>query len=285
MRIAYVALLLLTFIWGITFPLVKAALGQVSPSLFIALRFLIAALAMGLIFGRRVIPSSGRDLVRGLVIGFFLWGGYTGQTIGLQFTDASRAGFLTGMLVPLTPLFAFLLFGEKFSLRLWTAVLIAFLGIFVMSQPSMGGLNLGDGLILFCAVCFALQIVFINRWSREESLISMAWVQLVLSALLSACAIPFESVRFSFSTLTVSALLITALFASALAVWIQMKFQPRLPAAATSVIFAMEPVFAGLAAWFFLAEIPPLMTLIGAAFIISGMILSSFKIEPRGKVQ
>jgi drug/metabolite transporter (DMT)-like permease len=279
---AYTALLFLTVVWGLTFPLVQIALKDVSPALFLTLRFLIAAAAMLIVFLKRVFPANGRDLVKGIVIGCFLWGGYISQTFGLQLTAASRAGFLTGTLVPLTPLFAFLLFGERFSLRLWMAVFIAFSGIFVMSQPSIGGFQLGDGLVLIGAACFALQIVYINRWSRKESLIALAWIQLVTSAVLSALAVPFGAIRFHPTLLVFEALLITAIFASALAVWVQMTYQPRLPAAATSVIFAMEPVFAGLAAWLFLAEVPPLPTLIGAVLIISGMILSSLKIERRG---
>jgi drug/metabolite transporter (DMT)-like permease len=282
MLTAYLALLFLTVVWGLTFPLVQMALRDASPALFLTLRFLIAAVAMLIVFRKRVFPASRGDLIKGIVIGSFLWGGYIGQTIGLQFTAASRAGFLTGTLVPLTPLFAFLLFRERFSLRLWLAVFIAFAGIFVMSQPSIGGFRLGDGLVLIGAACFALQIVFINRWSRKESLIAMAWIQLVASAVFSACVIPFEATRFHATSLVFEALIITAVFASALAVWVQMTYQPRLPAAATSVIFAMEPVFAGIAAWLFLAEVPPLATLIGAILIIFGMILSSIKIERRG---
>lgn len=282
---ASAALLCLTLVWGSTFPLVQLVLTEVSPTLFLALRFTVAAAALLLIFGKRVIPTCSRELWQGLVIGLFLWGGYICQTIGLQFTSASRSGFLTGTLVPLTPLFAFLLFGERFSLRLWMAVLIAFSGIFVMSRPSLGGLNFGDSLTIVGAASFALQIVYINRWTRKDNLLALAWIQLALSAGLSACAMPLEAMRFSFSYFFVGALLVTALLASALGIWIQMKYQPRLPAAATAVIYAMEPVFAGLAAWLVLAEKPPMPTLIGAALIICGMILSSLKPEPRGSAQ
>jgi drug/metabolite transporter (DMT)-like permease len=260
---------------------VQLSLKEVSPALFLSVRFAIAAAALFLIFGKRVIPRNSRDLWKGLAVGCFLWGGYLWQTLGLRFTSASRSGFLTGPLVPLTPFFAFLLFGERFSLRLWMAVLLAFLGIFVMSRPSLGGLNLGDGLTLACAASFALQVVYINRWCQADNLLALAWLQLALSAVLSACAIPFETVRFHLSQLTTGTLLITAILASAAGMWIQAKYQPRLPAAATAVIYAMEPVFAGFAAWLMLSEKPPTATLIGAAFILCGMILSSIKVEPR----
>jgi len=281
MLAAYSALLGLTLVWGLTFPLVQMSLKEVSPTLFLSLRFAIASATLFLIFGKRVIPQSGRDLWKGLAIGLFLWGGYIGQTLGLQFTSASRSGFLTGTLVPLTPFFAFLLFGERFSLRLWIAVLIAFSGIFIMSRPSLGGLNLGDGLTLACAASFALQVVYINRWSRADNLLSLAWLQLALSTVLSACAMPLEMARFHFSYLMAGTLLTTAILASALGIWAQVKYQPRLSAAATAVIYAMEPVFAGLAAWLMLAERPPTPTLIGAALILCGMILSSIKMEPK----
>jgi drug/metabolite transporter (DMT)-like permease len=285
MFVASAALLCLTLVWGLTFPMVQMVLGEVSPSLFLAMRFTVAAVALLLIFGRRVIPVRRRDLWQGIIIGLFLWGGYLGQTIGLQFTSASRSGFLTGTLVPLTPLFAFLLFGERFSLRLWLAVLIAFSGIFVMSQPSLGGLSFGDSLTIAGAASFALQVVYVNRWSRENNFLVLAWVQLLTSAGLSACTVPLEAIRLSLSLFVVEAVLITALLASAFGTCIMMKYQPRLPAAATAVIYAMEPVFACLAAWLVLAEKPPMPTLIGAAMIICGMILSSVKVEPRGNTQ
>ncbi len=278
---AYASLLGLTLIWGLTFPLVQMTIGQVSPTLFLSLRFTIASATLFLVFGKRVIPANRHDLWKGLAIGLFLWGGYLGQTLGLQFTSAARSGFLTGTLVPLTPLFAFLLFGERFSPRLWAAVLVAFSGVFVMSRPSIGGLNFGDSLTLACAASFALQVVFINRWSEERSLLSVAWLQLTVSAVLSFGAVPLETVRFNLSLVVIGTLLITALLASALGIWVQMKYQPRLPAAVTAVIYAMEPVFAGLAAWLMLREKPPLPTLIGVALILCGMILSSIKVEPR----
>jgi drug/metabolite transporter (DMT)-like permease len=278
---AYASLLGLTLIWGLTFPLVQITVGQVSPTLFLALRFAIASATLFFVFGKRVLPASSGDFWKGLVIGLFLWGGYLGQTIGLESTSAARSGFLTGTLVPLTPLFAFLLFGERFSLRQWVAVLIAFSGIFLMSRPSIGGLNLGDALTLAGAASFALQVVYINRWSEERSLLSLAWLQLMVSAVLSFGAAPLGTVRFGFSSIVIITLLITALLASALGIWVQMKYQPRLPAAVTAVIYAMEPVFAGLAAWLMLNEKPPMPTLIGAALILCGMILSSIKVEPR----
>jgi drug/metabolite transporter (DMT)-like permease len=281
MLAAYSALLSLTLVWGLTFPLVQLSLKDASPTLFLFLRFAVATAMLFVIFGKRVIPTSRRDLWKGLAIGVFLWGGYLGQTLGLQFTSASRSGFLTGTLVPLTPFFAFLLFGERFSLRLWTAVLIAFSGIFIMSRPAFGGLNLGDGLTLACAASFALQVVYINRWIRADNLLALAWLQLALSAVLSACAMPLETVHFNFSYRLAGTLLITATLASALGIWAQVKYQPRLPAAATAVIYAMEPVFAGLAAWLMLSERPPAPTLIGAALILCGMILSSIKMEPK----
>jgi drug/metabolite transporter (DMT)-like permease len=278
---AYAMLLGLTLIWGMTFPLVQMTVREVSPTLFLSLRFCIASAALILVFGKRVLPASRQDFWKGCAIGLFLWGGYIGQTIGLEFTSASRSGFLTGTLVPLTPLFAFLLFQERFSLRLWLAVLIAFSGIFVMSRPSLGGLNFGDTVTLASAASFALQVVYINRWSEERSLLSLAWLQLAASACLSLGAVPLETARFHLSSVSTGTLLITALLASAMGIWVQMKYQPRLPAAATAVIYAMEPVFAGLAAWMMLHEKPPLPTLIGASLILCGMILSSIKVEPR----
>lgn len=281
MIVASLVLLSLTAVWGLTFPLVQGSLAYASPPVFLLLRFLLAAIVFPLI----VYPSAFRLrrelLLKGLWLGVLLWGGYTLQTFGLAHTTAARSGFLTGTLVPLTPLFSWLLFRTRIAPRLLIAVLLALTGTAVMSRPEAGGLNLGDILTLLCAVSFALQIIFVGRWAKPDNVTQLTWLQLGTVAVLSVFVFPLDAPRLIFSPFLLIALGVTALFASAFAIWAQLRFQPMVSATAAAVIYACEPIFAGFAAWWLLDLIPPTATLIGAGFIVCGMALASYSPKPK----
>lgn len=272
---AYFVLLALCAVWGFTFPLVQGALAYASPLVFIALRFALASVLFALLVWPRAFRFNRKLLWRGFWLGFFLWGGYAFQTFGLANTTAARSGFLTGTLVPMTPLFAWLLFRVHIGLRSWLAVLMAFAGTFIMSQPQAGGLNAGDVMTLVCAVSFALQVVFVNHWANHETEIPLTFLQIAVTALLAALTLPFEGPRLQFAPPLWWALGITAVFATTFGIWGQLRFQPRISPAATAVIYATEPIFAGIAAWLILDSIPSAATLIGAALIVAGMVLTS----------
>jgi drug/metabolite transporter (DMT)-like permease len=273
--VAYLVLFLLTAVWGLTFPLVQGALAYASPLVFLALRFAIAAAVFPLVVWPRAFRLNKRAVLEGGAIGLFLWGGYALQTFGLAHTTAARSGFLTGTLVPMTPLFSWLIFRHRIGPRAWIAVLLAFAGTAVMSQPTAGGFNLGDGLTLLCAVFFAFQIIFINRWARRDNEIQLTWTQILATGILCVIAMPVQPQHLQWSPYLIAALLITALFATTIGIWAQLRFQPRISATAAAIIYACEPIFAGLAAWLIQGNAPNFATLIGASLIFSGMILSA----------
>jgi drug/metabolite transporter (DMT)-like permease len=275
MFVAYAILLSLSVVWGTTFPLVQGALNYASPMVFLALRFGIATVVFALIVWPRAHRWDGNVLWKGMALGLLLWLGFALQTVGLQSTSAARSGFLTGTFVPLTPVLGWLLFRQKIKLRLWIAVLLAFAGVAIMSQPDAGGLSWGDFLTLLCGVSFALQVLLVDRWSRSENLLPLTWLQFVMAMMLSTIFMRWETPHVEWTPFLFIALAVTALLASVFAVWGQMKFQPRITPAAAAVIYSCEPVFAGISSFVLLGQLPPTITLIGAAFIIAGMLLSA----------
>lgn len=275
MHAAYLILLALCAVWGLTFPLVQSALACASPLVFLALRFAAATLLFPLFVWPRAFRLTREHVRKGLWLGILLWGGYAFQTFGLAHTTAARSGFLTGTLVPMTPLFAWLLFRVHVGLRSWIAVLLAFAGTFVMSQPQAGGLNLGDLLTIVGAASFALQVVFVSRWAKPDCEVQLTWLQIFVTGLLSLIFLPLEGPRLTFAPILWWAIGITALFATALGIWGQLRYQPRISPAAAAVIYATEPVFAGIAAWLMLGTVPSGGTLIGACLIVAGMVLTS----------
>jgi len=200
------ALLLVALVWGSTFVVVKEAVAQVPPMVFLALRFSLAAGALGLVFWRDVAAHWRTLALPGLVVGLFLWGGFTTQTLGLQYTEASRAGFITGLSVAFVPLLSAAVFRERPSTRALAGVALAVTGLALLflfpgsvetaaagAGPAAGAMagaeahgaaaaaavatsgatldkrRLGDLLILACAVFFAGHIVSLGQASRTRA--------------------------------------------------------------------------------------------------------------------
>lgn len=290
MLTAYLALLGVTIFWGFTFPIVQWSLDDCSPILFVALRFTLAGLLFPLFFGKKSLTLDARFLKRGLILAVFLCGGYILQTVGLKYTTSARAGFITALYVPLTPLFGWLFFRAKIRKRMWLAAMTAFVGILILAVPEtladgqsivqQLALNYGDKLVLGCAVCYALHILLINRWSNEKSELPLTWLQLLATGLFAGALIPIEPIEFSMTRELAYSLLFTSIFASVIAIWAMMRFQPRVPVTGAAIIYSMEPVMAGLAAWIMQHHVPPPLTIFGAALIFTAMLIASTIQEP-----
>jgi drug/metabolite transporter (DMT)-like permease len=115
----------------------------------------------------------------------------------------------------------------------------------------------------------------VNQWVKKNNELPLTWISLAFTSLMSFAMIPAESPRFELSGYLVFGIIFTAIFGSALAIWIQLRYQPRMSVTTAAVIYSFEPLFAALAAYLIQDHIPSTVTLYGAAFILAGMILSS----------
>lgn len=294
MKKSYVAdltLLAVAFVWGATFVIVQNAIAFLDPNTFNALRFAIAALFLTgvlLVVARRNGRSvfSWKLTAAGLFIGFWLFGGYALQTIGLLYTSPSKAGFITGLSVVLVPLFSYLFLKEAMTWPKLLGVGLAVVGLYLLAFSGTLSLNLGDLLVFGCAICFALQIVFTGRFAPHFAALPLAIVQLWTVALLSLLyALFFENWQQALLWNTYLqadvfwGLLITSIFATAFAFLAQTALQKKTSATHVALIFALEPVFAALTAYFWIDEVMTAKQLAGGALIFSGMILAELPIR------
>jgi drug/metabolite transporter (DMT)-like permease len=238
-QVQYVTLLLcVTAIWGWTFVVVKDAVAEYPVLPFLAIRFLIAAAVMAFLVRR--LPSR-RALGVGALIGLPLAGGYLLQTLGLRYTTPGHAGLITGLFFVFTPLLD-RFFGVALRPRTVVAVLLAMVGTVLLTGGADGSIGVGDALVVGCAVCFALQIVLLSHRPADLSAGELTLVQL------AACALLFSAGGTSQlrppSPGVWSALLITGIFASALAYLIQTWAQSHLSASRTALVLAGEPAWA-----------------------------------------
>lgn len=287
---ADVTLLLVAFIWGSTFLVVQQAISALPPNTFNAIRFSIATLFLLVIsqLGFRD-PSSkwSRPLIRsGMILGFWLCLGYALQTVGLLYTTPSKAGFITGLSVVLVPLFSLWLLRERVKPTAVCGVLLAAFGLYLLTQNQSFSFNAGDVLVFGCAICFALQIVATGKYAPRFSALPLAIVQLGTVAALSwLYAFFFEDWRlgFDFGILLMPevafGLIITSIFATALAFLAQTALQKQTSSTRVALIFALEPVFAALTSFLFIHEVLSGRQLIGCLLIFVGMILAELPIQ------
>lgn len=287
-HLADISLLLVAFVWGTTFVVVQNAIATLPPYSFNGIRFTFASiilLLIILIFYRDILKQINKQLlISGIILGILLFLGYTAQTIGLLYTTASKAGFITGLSVVLVPIFSIIILKTYPKLTSIIGMILAATGLYFLTAMGSNSFNFGDLLVFFCAVFFALQIVFTGKFSPNYNPLILAWIQISVVAILSLTfAIIFEdfmairpSNLFKFDILV--ALLITSIFATALAFLAQTYFQRYTSPTRVAIIFAMEPVFASLTAFVVNNERLSLFAIFGGLLILSGIILA--ELEP-----
>jgi drug/metabolite transporter (DMT)-like permease len=274
---AELALAMVTAIWGSTFVVVKAALDQIAPLPFLALRFVIAALALALIW--RGALKTKAAWVPGLCAGCLLFGAYVFQTVGLETTTPSKSAFLTGMSIPMVPLVGSIVYRSKPRLIEVFGILVASGGMALMTWPS-GRLALaqGDLFSLLCALVFALHIVFIGHYTRLLGFRPLALVQVATAALLACAVTGFTRPRNVHVTPQVmAAVLVTGLLATALAFSVMAWAQQYTSATRAALIFSLEPVVAWFTSWLLNGEVLNGRAETGAALILAGVLLVELK--------
>lgn len=271
-RWAALALLFVTASWGSTFFLIKNILDAHVPVLdFLAVRFTVAALALFLVFPKAVSRLPRSKLRHAGVLGLLYGVAQILQTQGLATTPASVSGFITGMYVVATPVFAAFLLRDRITASTWGAVLLALagLGVLTLSGFSVG---YGEALIFVAALIYALHIVGLGAWSTPADALGMSIVQLaVIAAICLVCTAP-NGVELPADPGYWVSVLYMALVAGALALLLQTWAQAHLPATSSAIIMTMEPVFAAFFAVLFGGEALTVRMAFGGALVLGAML-------------
>jgi drug/metabolite transporter (DMT)-like permease len=295
------ALLLVTLIWGSTFVMVKDAVANFPVFSFLALRFAFAALvllpfvvlrqrnARASVLGSEAAfpplrPSAPLPLVRRasapLLIGTALFAGYSFQTAGLHLTTPAKAGFITGLSVVIVPLFAALILRQPPTRNAWLGVGFAVVGLGLLTLQAGLGVEFGDLLVLCCAVAFAAHILLTGRYAPHRDPLRLTLGSLITVAVLSSVAAlifdrPLDPAALTPSVLFAAAF--TGVFATSVAFGLQTQAQRFTTSTHTALLFAAEPVFAGLFSFLLIGEVLGAQQVLGAALILVGMVVAEMK--------
>lgn len=265
-----------TAVWGWTFLSVKDAVLKMPVMDFLAIRFTIATVIMVLIRPKAVFRITRRQLRHGIILGILLGAAYIAQTFGLQITSPATAGFITGIAVVLTPVVAWLVLKEKIRFATWIAVVLATIGLALLS---LHGWEFGRGelLVLLCACCLAGHITGLGRWAPLHEPYGLATVQIAVTAVMCFAAAAPDGIIIPPNYTVWTTIGVTAIFATALAFVVQTWAQKLISSTQTAVILTMEPVFAGLFATAFGGEVLGPRTIIGAICVIIAMLIVQLK--------
>jgi drug/metabolite transporter (DMT)-like permease len=266
------ALVAVTAVWGLTFVQVKDAV-KIYPVLpFLALRFAIAALVLAPFAAGRLRGLGRRGLGSAAIAGGLLAAGYTLQTLGLERTSVSSAGFVTGMYVVLTPLIAFACFHARIGRVTWAGVALATFGLALLAGVHQGQIA-GNLLVLAGAAVYSLQIVLMERYAPRYDVLGFTLFEMVVAfAVLAVAAVPTFEVPHGWTVWR--ALLVTGIFASALAFLVQTWAQRITTATQTALVFTLEPVFAALFGYWLASDRLGAAAWAGALAIMAGIVLA-----------
>ena len=288
-RSGLLALLLVTVVWGTTFPAMKLLTSELDALQIIWWRFLIALLVLGpLWWGMRRVEGRW-----GCVLGGLLFLAFWLQIEGLARTSSNRNAFVTGLNVLVVPLIAMVVMGRRYGWQLWAACGVALAGMVLMFHEDAPW-NLGDTLTLASTLFYAIYILTLEECARRTAArplraTRMAAAQATVMAVSSTFAL---LVRDGWNTewmasaphLPVNAwiaLIYLGLLASVLVVTLQAWGQQRVDAMRSAIVFGLEPVFAALTAWVLLGERLGWAGLSGAGLIVAALVLS--QLSPASK--
>ena len=272
--LALAALIVVTAVWGVTFVQVKDAVELYPLFAFLAVRFAIASLTLAVPAAPRVRSLGRPGISAGALLGLLLAGGYALQTAGLERTTVSSTGFITGMYVVLTPLIAVAVLRSRIGAASWLGVALSTVGLAMLSGIDAGSPG-GDLLVLAGAAVYSLQIVLMERYAPRFDAVAFTFVEMLAACIgLGVVAIARGELSLPHGWTVWSALLVTGVFASALAFLVQTWAQRRTSATRTALAFAMEPVFTAFFGYTLAGDRIGALGWGGAALIMAGIVLS-----------
>jgi drug/metabolite transporter (DMT)-like permease len=280
-------LLLAAIIWGFAFVAQRAGMEHIGPFTLNGIRFLLGGLSLLpllLLPSNRKNPSNNeisgwnqRVMVAGLIAGLVLFVAATLQQIGMVYTTAGKAGFITGLYVILVPVLGIFV-GQHTKINVWIGAFVAAAGLYFLCITDDFTLETGDEFVLVSAVFFAVHIVVISRFSKNVSIIRLSIIQFFTCSFFSlVAAFATDEIEFSGIQAALVPILYGGIFSVGIAYTLQVAGQKHAHPSSASIILSLESLFALLGGWIILSEQMSVRGLAGCALMLSGMVLAQIR--------
>jgi drug/metabolite transporter (DMT)-like permease len=274
---AELSLLAITIFWGASFPIMKIVLNDIPAYSFIALRNLLGAILLTIVFYKRLRNINKKLIIGAVLIGVSLFSGSVFQMLGLMYTTPSKSGFLTGLNVIFVPLILAVMFKKLPDIKTIAAVVISIIGLLLMSSSAINGFNYGDLLTLICAVCFSAQILLVDKYTKEVDPILLTILELAVVGVLALIpSIFIDKLQININGFSIFAVSFTTIFCTAIAMVVQNKMQKYTNPSHAAIIYLAEPVFGAIFS-VLVNDILSGRTLLGCLVILSGMLILNLR--------
>ncbi|MCC7157921.1 MAG: EamA family transporter [Ignavibacteria bacterium] len=273
---AELLLLLTATIWAGTFPIVKVSMSTLPPFYFIGIRFLVGAILFTAIFFRKVDLTDKGIIKAGIILGFFQIAGFATQTAGMIYTTASNSALITGVTILIVPFAQYALTKKKVQTENWIGVFIVVAGLYLLTQPHINGLNIGDLITLFCAFAWAFYIIYVDIFTNKFDVISLIFIQLwfVVIIAFGIGAVTEDFSAITFNTRNILSFLYMGILATFVTTLLLNKYQKETTPVRASIIYTWEQPAAVMLAILFIHENFNFMQLAGGAIMIAGILYS-----------
>lgn len=283
-------LFLTAFIWGTAFVAQSVGMDYLGPFTFNGIRSMIGGAALlpciwiiQKMNGKPDGTESKKDLITGgIACGILLFAASSLQQIGIQYTTAGKAGFITAFYIVIVPVLGILLH-KKTGWKIWLAVVLAIVGLYFLCMTESFSIDKGDILVFLCALVFAVHILVIDHFAPKVNGVKMSCMQFFVCGILS---IPFmftiETPTFTAVTGAWMPLLYAGVLSCGVAYTLQILGQKNVNPAVASLILSLESCFSVLAGWVVLGEKLSVRESVGCAFMFAAIILAQLP-EKKGK--
>ena len=284
--------LITTFIWGTAFIAQDTGMDNIGPLTFNSSRFFVGFLTI-LPFAilieknkiKKEIKNNTKLFIKYLIfMGVSLFLGTFLQQAALQYTNIANAAFFTVFYVPFVPIILFIIYKEKVHWSIWPSIALCIFGVYLLTDFSDAEIMLGDTLVIFCSIFWALHIIFAGKFMQKFNIpVFYAALQAAFVFSLSIFfAFIFEEVVLSNILLELSSILYAGLLSGGIAFTLQMYAQKNIEEAPAAIIYSLEGVFAAIAGWIILDQFLKFNNIIGCFLILFAVILS--QILPTSKI-
>lgn len=276
--IGEIGLIITAIIWGSGFVASAVSLEHYTPYQILAGRFLIGVVILCAIFYGKLKDIRKSTLVKGTILGLFLYVAFVLQTVGLQYTTPSKNAFLTGVNVIIVPFIGFLLYKRKIDLFELSGAVIALIGVAVLSLKLSAGVNIGDLLTLCCAVGFAFHIFYTAKFVEDEDAVLLTIVQMAVAAVIGWFFVIFKGeTSFSMESEGLLPLLYLGIFSTTIAYLLQTVAQKYITETKAAIILSTEAFWGMAFSVVILSEVMTAKMTIGAVLILVAIIISETK--------
>ncbi len=274
---ADLALIIATINWGFSYIFIKNAIVVLETFNLLGIRFLLSALGLALIFHKRLKNLDKVTRNGGILVGILLFSAYAAHTFGLKYTTISKSAFITGFAAIIVPILSALLFKKIPSFSTIIGVIIAFIGITLLTLNGETGWNIGDSLTLISAFFFAFQILMVGYYARKVDTINFTIVQISVIGILSIFAsFLFESPQIPVGKDIWISLVFLILICTIMGFIIQNVAQKYTSPTHASLIFSSEPFFASIFAYLLMGEALHPKGILGGFLIVLGILAAEF---------